>query len=271
MPSFLPRGLELKRGVIFMPVAPASAVLPRPAGDDDEATHLVLEAVGTLHLAAFVTRHGPAPQEVAYELVRQGPVGAVRPAYMVARQGPASAASSAWISAAAHGLATWTEAGWSDPVVHRPGPLGLDHWWTAPLRGRRQRTRLMRLRARGRRRELENLVAHLRRRSASDRVDAGSLLAAHSGHTAVGGGGEGGERYALAGADAPRPEALDPRHERHRHHRPGRRPADQQHGQRPRQPAQHRHRPREPALQRTGRRRHPQLWRPPSCPATAPA
>jgi hypothetical protein len=177
MPSFLPRGLELKRGVIFMPVAPASAVLPRPAGDDDEATHLVLEAVGTLHLAAFVTRHGPAPQEVAYELVRQGPVGAVRPAYMVARQGPASAASSAWISAAAHGLATWTEAGWSDPVVHRPGPLGLDHWWTAPLREAAMDAAL-RLRARGRRHELENLVAHLAG-VLPGLVDAGSLLAAH--------------------------------------------------------------------------------------------
>jgi hypothetical protein len=175
--NFLPCNIEMKHGVIFMPAAPAKAVLPCPADDDDEATHLVLEAIGALHLAAFVTRHGPAPQEVAYGMVRQGPVGAVRPAYMIARQGPASTASTAWISAAAEGLATWSEAGWSDPIVHRPGPLGLDHWWTATLQDAGADA-AMRLRARGRRRELENLVAHLAGVLPAS-IDTENLLATH--------------------------------------------------------------------------------------------
>jgi hypothetical protein len=116
----------------LMAPAPLQARIPKPANDQDEATFLVLEDIARLHLTAFITRHGPPPQEVGYQIVRTGPVGALRPRIMLSINGPSSPKANAWIETAVAGLDSWQQAGWSNPIVtERIGDQVM--WWTAPL------------------------------------------------------------------------------------------------------------------------------------------
>jgi hypothetical protein len=143
----------------FMAPAPLQARIPRPASDEDEATFLVLEDIARLHLAAFVTRHGPPPQAVGHQIVRTGCVGALRPRIMLSISGPRSPKASAWIDAAVAGLDTWQQAGWTNPIVtERIGDQVM--WWTAPLEEAALEA-AARLKRRGDVQSLTNLSDHL--------------------------------------------------------------------------------------------------------------
>ncbi|OYW99612.1 MAG: hypothetical protein B7Z12_17785 [Caulobacter vibrioides] len=145
-------------GFAILPTAPTHARLPRPGGDDDVATHTVLVEVAALHLAAFVTLHGPPPQALAYEAVRYGRPGELRPGYLITLQGRPCAGTAAWLAASASGLQA--DAGWSNPIVQEPGPLGFHHWWTATLQEAAEEA-AGRLKRTGHIHHLRNLSAHV--------------------------------------------------------------------------------------------------------------
>lgn len=157
----MPTGLLTisKSPCIMMPPAPLQARIPKPASDDDHATMAVLEDIARLHLAAFVTLSGPAPEAVGYQLVRTGKVGSLRPAFAFRLEGPNSAKAQAWLSAVQDGLDTWMQAGWANPIVtERCGADVL--WWTADLADAACEA-AARLKILGRVESLANLAAYL--------------------------------------------------------------------------------------------------------------
>lgn len=145
--------------IAILPAAPYRCDLPLSQGPHDVETHQVLTEIAALHLAAFVTAHGPPPQSLAWEPILYGEPDALRAGHMIRLQGRACARSAAWMAAAGVGLETWAQAGWSNPVVREPGPHGFETWWAVPLTEVAAEA-ACRLKRSGRIEQLRNLAAH---------------------------------------------------------------------------------------------------------------